>query len=164
MDALSGVSMAGAQMSQVGMASGPTAAMPDPGVAAAGGSQQISSASASSMSMSASMETMVSSYQASGNKDLMGALLLMLTLEYLRSDDDKKRDGILSLLGTLLQQSGGSGGSSSMMFNSYAMTMESTSMQVVSSGTGINAYSGTGLSTSQAPAVDSASAGLDVVA
>jgi hypothetical protein len=133
------------------------------GIADAAGTSLVNSGSASSLSMSSQVGSLISTCGgALSNNELLGAVLLMLTLEYLKNEDGDQRKDILSMLGMLLQQ-GAAGQSSTMMYSFSSLSIES-STQIVSSSTGLAAYSGLNLPTSQTPAADSPSAGLDVIA
>jgi hypothetical protein len=119
----------------------------------------------SSTSISSNVQSLVASSGGTANKDLMNALLLLLTMQYLQSNDPQQQKDILSLLGGLLQQSGGGdGGANTLVYTSSSLSIESTSLQVVSSSAGLNAYSGASDPTAQISGADGASAGLDVIA
>jgi len=140
MDAISGISLGGSSGVPYVRPNGEGAA---PAMAANGMGQIAASQSLmsiNSLAVAATSETFVSmSTSGAGNKDLMNALLLLLTLEYLRSDNEEERKGLLALIATLAQASQ-SGESQMMLYSSSAMSIESTQIQIVSSQVGLGPY------------------------
>lgn len=99
------------------------------------------------------------------NDELLGALLLMLTLEYLKggqSDDEKQN--LLGLILALAQQkmNAEGAGSGTFAFTSSSMSIESTQMQSISMTSAAGAYQSAQVNPQVAPGVDAGSAGLDV--
>lgn len=160
MDAISGVSA-------VGSSPGTAYARPAGGVAESAAAAGIAQAAASqslvsinSLSIAASSETFLSTAtNSAGNKELMNALLLLLTLEYLKSDNEEERKGLLALI-TALAQSGQGGESQTLFYSSSSLNIESTQIQIVSSQAGIGAYGGA--AGAGVPGIDADSNTLDI--
>jgi hypothetical protein len=119
----------------------------------------------SQLSVSQSSEMLLYSEQpmaASVSNELLGAVLLMLMLEYMKSNDDEEKQGLLGLMGLLLQMQQQNGSQQSMLFyTSSSLSIESSQMQMTSGQAVSNAYTNAGVS--PASGGDS-SAALNVVA
>ncbi len=143
------------------------AATPQTAATAPAGASALSLASMSSTSISASMQSFAATYgPALSSNELLGAVLLMLTLEYMKPDksDSEKKDLLAVILALAQQQQGNSAGSGSIAYTSSSLSIETTQYQGISVASGIGAYSGAAANPQFAPAVDAGSAGLDVSA
>ncbi len=137
-----------------------------PGEAAAGSvSASQSLGSLSSTSTSTSVQSLVGTdAPVLADEDLLGLVLLLLTLEYLQGEDDEEKQGLLALMLLLSQQQGGSR-DVSLTYASSLLSVESTGIQAMSTEGAVSAYSGGTANPQQAPAVDpGAGGGIDVVA
>lgn len=112
------------------------------------GAGNITMASLSSTSISATSETLIANLGGMGNKDLVAAVLLMLTLELLKSEDPEEKKQLLAAIAALAQQGGDSGGT--MLYSASSLSIESTQLQVLSIDTGGYSYGGNLQSYSQA--------------
>jgi hypothetical protein len=141
------------------------------GASGASAYQDISALSYSSMSINASSESLAinqgGGMAAASTNELLGAVLLLLTLQYMKSGDDQEKKDLLGLMTTLVQQmgqsgqsSGGSGGGDSLSYTSSSLSIEMTNLQVVSASTGINSYMSAQGDYSQSPGAG----GIDVAA
>ena len=92
------------------------------------------------------------------NDELLGALLLMLVLEYLRSDEADEKKGLLALamMVALSQAQGQRGTSLTYLSTSYS----ADSSQVLMAGPASQAYTNAGAS--PAPTADGGGGGVDV--
>jgi hypothetical protein len=121
--------------------------------------------SLSSTSITANVESFMGTYgPVMSSNEMLGAVLLMLIMEYLKTDNDQDKKDLLGLISTLAQQQQGAGGGGSFIYQSSSLSIESTQLQVASSEMNFGAYSGAAATLQQAPAADPGSAGLDVVA
>ena len=169
MNGISGIGgMAAGGMPQrihlAGSTEGAQAAPVQQNLAGAEASSSQSIASRSTTSINASSESLIVGNGAvlADDKSL-GLALLLLTLEYLQSDDEEKKKGLLGLMLALaLQQDGGNGGS--LMCNSTLLSIESAQTQVVSTENAVSAYSAGTTGPQQASPVGPGAAGLDVSA
>lgn len=124
-----------------------------------------STLSVSSTKMTASVESFIATYgPAMTNQELLGAVLLMLILEYMKSEDSSEKKDLLALIGALAQQQQSQSGGGTIMYNSASFSFESTQMQATSTEMAVGAYSGAASTLQQAPATDPGAAGLNVVA
>jgi len=136
------------------------------GLTAGSASSSQSLASLSSTSISASAESFVAANgPVLADKQLLGLVVLMLTLKYLQSDDEEEKKGLMALIIALAQQQG-AGGGESIMYSASSLSIESTQIQAVSSEAAISGYSGAAIDPQQTPPASpgSGSGGLDVVA
>ena len=170
MNGISGIGgMAAGGMPQrinlAGSTEGAQAAPVQQNLAGAEASSSQSIGSRSTTSINASSESLIVGNGAvlADDKSL-GLALLLLTLEYLQSDDEEKeKKGLLGLMLALaLQQDGGNGGS--LMCNSTLLSIESAQTQVVSTENAVSAYSAGTTGPQQASPVGPGAAGLDVSA
>ena len=114
-------------------------------------------------STSISAESFLATYgPVLADKQLLGLVVLMLTLEYLQSDDEEEKKGLIALIIALAQQQGAAG-DQSIMYSASSLGIESTQIQAISSEAAISSYSGAALDPQQTPAADPGSGGLDVV-
>lgn len=120
-------------------------------------------ASLSSLAINQSSESLLVADNASSaavSNELLGAILLFLILEYMKSGSEDEKKDLLGLMGTIMQMQQTSGSQSSMlMYSSSSLSIESTEMQVGSSST---IYTNAGLA--QSHAADPGAGGLDVTA
>ncbi len=173
MDGVSGISnvyspaMAGAS-TPAAPAATPPAAAAQPGTAAqsttpAGAVQSQEWASLSSLSVNQSSESLLivdNASPAAVSNELVGAILLFLLLEYMKSGSDEEKRDLLGLMGAIVQMQQTAGGQSSvLMYSSSSLSMESTQLQLGSSST---VYTNAGLA--QSPGADPGAGGLDVTA
>lgn len=123
-------------------------------------------ASLSSTSITATSESLIATLTPSANNnELLGAVLLMLIMEYLKTDDKDEKQGIMGLIGALLQQQQQqAAGAETLMYSSTSFTYEATQIQMMSSEMALAAYSGASASLQQAPGIDAGAAGLNVLA
>lgn len=128
-----------------------------------GASQSVESLS--STTISAQVESFIATYgPVVANNELLGAVLLMLIMEYLKAENEKDRKDLLSLISTLAQQQqqgGNSGGV--MMYSSSSLTIESTQYQAASMQMAIGAYDGSAATLQQAPTVDAGAGSINVM-
>ena len=139
----------------------PTAAQNTTGGAATSAGQSL--VSMSSTSISASSESLLASNSpVLADQQLLGLVVLMLTLEYLQSDDEEEKKGLLALMLALSQQQ--SSGGEQFMYSSSSLSIESTQIQAVSSETAMNGYTGGSVDPQQVPGVHGGAGGtLDAV-
>ena len=124
-----------------------------------------SALSASSISMTAATQSLVAtSGAAPSSNELLGAVMLMLILEYLKTDDEQEKTGLLALISMLAQQQQQGAGGSTLMYSSSYLSIESTQLQFASTDMAVSAYTGATATLQQAPGVDPGAGGLDVVA
>ncbi len=110
-----------------------------PDALAASGSQALS-LSSTSMAMESQSLSMQSA-PAANNNELLGAVLLMLMLEYLTTQDENKKDALLgAMVGLAALQSMQQDQGASLSYSSMSMSMESTQIQMVSSESVAGAY------------------------
>ena len=107
-------------------------------------------ASLSSLSINQSSEMLMVSQAPQGaitSNELLGAVLLMLIMEYMKSTDDKEKQGLLALMGMILQaqQAQQSGGQQTLMYMSNSLSIDSTQMQYMSGQAASNAYTNAGV-------------------
>ena len=156
MDGISGIAsvtsgMAASQMTQTA------------GVSDVGAGQSIASISSTSMSANIESFSGVSS-AASNNNELLGAVLLMLMMQYMKSGDAGQKQDLLSVISALAQQQGQSNSASSTFsYSSTSISMESTQIQMSSTQVAA-AYSGASATMQQVPAADAGSGSLNVIA
>jgi len=119
-------------------------------------------ASLSTTSINASSESLVvGNGPVMADDRALGLALLLLTIEYLQSNDEEEKKGLLAMMLALTQgQGGGNGGS--FMYNSMSLSIESTQMQFVSTESAISAYSAGTMDPQQASSLAPGAAGLDV--
>jgi hypothetical protein len=152
MDAVTGISAGTSYLM------GSCGAVPIMGGSGVNAPQQMSVLSASGGSAGPQAESFFAALSASAsNKDLLGALLLMLTLEYMRGDDSEgnKKD-LLGLMALMLQQSQ-QNGSSLLIYSASDMSSQAGQLQTVSSSIAAGAYAG-------AAAGGASSGGVNLVA
>jgi hypothetical protein len=119
----------------------------------------------SALSVSASAESFVATYgPVMSNNELLGAVLLLLTMEYLKSEDPEEKKGLLALIATLAQQSTAAQSAGSFAYSSSSLSIESLQYQAVSTQIGAGTYAGDTAALQQEAPVDPGAAGLDVVA
>jgi hypothetical protein len=116
-------------------------------------------------SLSATSESFsISSSPLLADRDLMGLVVLMLTLELMQSDDEEDRKGLMALifaLGQMQQQAGGE----SFSYSASSMSMDSSSLQAMDSSQLVSGYSAVNTGLQQVPAVDAAMGGnIDITA
>lgn len=120
-------------------------------------------ASLSSLAINQSSESLLVADNASSaavSNELLGAILLFLILEYMKSGSEDEKKDLLGLMGTIMQMQQTSGSQSSvLMYSSSSLSIESTEMQMGSSST---IYTNAGLA--QSHAADPGAGGLDVTA
>lgn len=123
-------------------------------------------ASLSATSISATSESLIATLTPSANNnELLGAVLLMLIMEYLKTDDKQEKQGIMGLVSALLQQQQQqSAGAETLMYSSTSYSYESVQMQMMSTDMALAAYSGASATLQQAPSIDAGAAGLNVLA
>lgn len=117
------------------------------GMAGASATQEM--ASLSSLSIHQSSEMLMVSQGAQGaitSNELLGAVLLMLILEYMKSTDDKEKAGLLALMGMLLQSQQQGAQQTTLMYASNSLSIESTQMQYMSGQAASSAYTNAGIS------------------
>jgi len=127
---------------------------------------QSSVLSLSSTSIQASSETLLMAKSPMlASNEAIGAVLLMLILQYLQTGDAQEKQNLTSMIGALagMQQQGKGGGGELLFYSSSSLSVESTQMTIATSQ-GLNAYTGAAASLQQAPAADAGSAGLNVLA
>jgi hypothetical protein len=120
------------------------------GLAGASGSSATQEmASLSSLSINQSSEMLMVSQAPQGaitNSELLGAVLLMLIMEYMKSTDDKEKQGLLALMGMILQsQQAQQGGQQTLMYMSNSLSIDSTQMQYMSGQAASSAYTNAGV-------------------
>lgn len=122
--------------------------------------------SVSSTSISSTVESFIGTYGPMlSSNELLGAVLLMLALEYLTSSDEEEKQGLLELMLALAEQLRGGGEASGMfMFSSSSMSIESTQITISSPEMALGSYAEAADTSQQALPSDAGSAGLDVVA
>ncbi len=107
-------------------------------------------ASLSSLSIQQSSEMLVVSQGTQGaitSNELLGAVLLMLIMEYMKSNDDKEKEGLLALMGMILQsQQQQAAQQTTLMYASSSLSIESTQMQYMSGQAASSAYTNAGIS------------------
>jgi hypothetical protein len=118
------------------------------GMSGASATQEM--ASLSSLSINQSSEMLMVSQAPQGaitNNELLGAVLLMLIMEYMKSTDDKEKEGLLALMGMILQsqQAQQGGGNQTLLYMSNSLSVESTQMQYMSGQAASNAYTNAGV-------------------
>ncbi len=133
------------------------------GAANTSASQSVSPLASSQQSTSVNALTQ-NNLAVISNNELLGAVLLMLMLEYMQSKDDDEKKGLLGLMGLIAGQQQNASGSLYFSSSSIAVNMDSLQMQSNSMQTGIAAYNGSTASMQQAPFVDPGAGGLNVVA
>ena len=122
-------------------------------------------ASLSASSINASSESLIASNgPVLADEQLLGLVVLLLTLQYLQSDDEEEKKDLLTLLLALAQQQQSGNSSESLMYNSTSLSVESSQMQVISTDNALSAYSGGTIDPQQTPPADPGAAGLDVSA
>ena len=128
-------------------------------------SESITSKSATSIS--ATSESLIASNgPVLADDQILGIVVLLLTLQYLQSEDEEEKEGLLALMIILAQQQQANANSETLMYNSSSLNVATTQSQTVSSDAAISAYTGSAGNTQQPPAVNpgAGSGGLDVVA
>ncbi len=114
-------------------------------------------------SLSYKSEFMAFDSSAAHNNELLGAVLLMLLLQYMQGNEDDQKNGLLGMMMALAALQGQQG-NSSFTYSSSSLSIETTQMQMGSSQAAMTAYGG-GVDASKAPPVDAGSGGnVDVVA
>jgi hypothetical protein len=127
-------------------------------------SQSAVSASVTSTSLTATSESLVAAVgAASSNDELLGAVLLMLILEYLKTENQQEKEGLLALAGLLARQQQ-QAGNDLFLYSSSSLSIEFTQTELVSTDLAISAYAGGTATSQQAPGVDPGAGGLDVMA
>ena len=133
---------------------------------AATGSQTV--VSASSMSVKQSSEMLMVSEGVGGSitsDELLGAVLLLLILEYMQSEDEDEKKGLLNLVLAIAQQpQQDSDNGGFLMYNSTSQSIESTRFQMVSTENVVSAYSAGAGDPQQASPDGLGAAGLDASA
>jgi len=136
---------------------------PAQGSPAAGSTSVLSLASTSVNA--ASEAILASDIPMLASNEAIGAVLLLLILQYLQSTDPAERqqilDTVLALSGMLRQDRGSS--ANVLFYSSSDVSIESTQL-ALSTTEGLNAYSGSAANLRQAPPPDAGAAGLDVLA
>lgn len=132
---------------------------------AAAESQMVTSSP--SMFVQQSSETLMASEgvnSAITSNELLGAVLLLLMLEYMQSEDKEEKQGILALMATLAQmQQQNNTQQSLFLYSSSSLSIESSQMQSTATGEAAsNAYTNAGVDPAQAN--HPGTGGLDVVA
>jgi hypothetical protein len=127
----------------------PDAAMAG-GPAAAGSAWAASDmASLSQLSISQSSEMLMVSQAPQGaitSNELLGAVLLMLLLEYMKSQDKEEKDNLLGLMGMILQmQQQSNAQQSTLFYASNSLNIDSTQIQMASGQAASNAYTNAGI-------------------
>lgn len=148
---------------QAGLAAGASGLAAGASGSAASVASSQSLAAYSSMSISAANESVF--YQSSpilADKQALGLAVLMLTLEYLQSNDDEEKKGLLALMLALTQQQ--SGQQETLMYSSSSLSIESTQYVGMSSDSVANAYSGSAGAVQGLAATDGGMGQLSVVA
>lgn len=145
----------------------PTAATAQPSVGATGATASVVTTQLiSSQSVSASTETLLVSQQQSAavSNELLGAVLLMLLMEYMKTQNEDEKKGLLALMAGLvqLQQLNGSQQSSTLYYSSSSLSIDSTQSQIVSIGTVSSAYTDAGVDPTAHP--EAGGARVDAVA
>jgi hypothetical protein len=134
-----------------------------------GGQSALSlSASMSSTQITQNVESFVATYgPVMSSNEMLGAVLLLLTLELMQSQDDEQKKGLLAAISTLAQMQQQDQGGGMFMYSSSSTSIESTQMTLSADSMAAGAYGGGGAGTTAgqvAPQVDGGSQGLDVSA
>lgn len=170
----SGIPMQPAQYAPAANSAMPASGGVDGGLAAQGsgavaGASITASQSAvaiSQTSISASVESFMGTYgPVMANNEILGALLLLLTLQYMQSSDEQEKKGLLGLmLGLLQQQQQASQAGGSFMYSSSQLNIESTQMVAMSQQMAVDVYAGGGSIGSAPPVSGTGSGSVDTVA
>ncbi len=120
--------------------------------------------SASSTSISSSVESFIGTYgPLASNNELLGAILLLLMSEYLKGGDEEEKKGILALVAALAQQNQNSGGTGGFVYSESSLSIESSSFQSISMSSGAAPYSGIS-EVQTVPAADAGAPAIEVFA
>lgn len=154
------------QPAQLGGVDGGQAAKAGGPIAGASVSASQSAVAISQTSISAGVESFVSTYgPVLADNQILGAMLLLLMLEYMQSDDDNEKKGLLGLmLGLLQQQQQASQAGGTFIYSSSQFSLQSTQMVAVSQQLAVDVYAGGGSAGAAAPVSGPAGGGVDVVA
>lgn len=153
------------QPAQLGGVDGGQAAKAGGPIAGASVSAGQSAVAISQTSISAGVESFVSTYgPVLADNQILGAMLLLLMLEYMQSDDDNEKKGLLGLMLSLLQQQQASQAGGTFIYSSSQFSLQSTQMVAVSQQLAVDVYAGGGSAGAAAPVSGPAGGGVDVVA
>lgn len=120
--------------------------------------------SRSSTSTAANVESFIATYgPIVSSNEMLGALLLMLIMQYIKTGNDREKQDLLGLISVLARQQQGAGSGSTFVYQSSSLSIESTHIQAAASEVSAGAYTGATATLQQAPATDPGSAGLDVI-
>ncbi len=127
---------------------------------AAGGATSI--LSLSQTSISASVESFIATYgPVMSSNELLGAVLLLLTLQLMQSRDPDERKQLLGAIMGLASQMQQQSSGGVLMYNSSSLSIESTQITAVSGEAGLSAYLGAMNTAQTAPGID-AGGGLNL--
>ena len=149
--------------SNIPVAGGTAPAKSGNGAAVPAGSQTggVAALSTFSLHQSATMLSIAEGPQgAIVSNELLGAILLMLILEYMQSSDSEEKKGLLALAMVLAQSQAQASGGARMAYASMSLSVEST--QVLLAGPASNAYTNAGAN--PAGGADAGAGGVDVTA
>lgn len=156
-----------------GMSGAPAQAMPPAGAAgqSAKGQQVAGSAagassilSLSSTSINATSETLLTAQTPMlATNEAIGAVLLMLILEYLQTSDAQEKQNLTSMIVALASMQQQQSDGQLLFYSSSSLSEESTQLTIATSQ-GLGAYAGTAASLQQAPPSDAGAPGLNVLA
>ena len=161
MDAISSINTFSASINSLpSISQGAVAAQTNP-AGSVGGAQP--NLPASNLSISANVESFMQTYgPVMSNNDIMGAVLLMLITEYMKSDDKDQKKGLLGLMMAMMQSQ--SSGQSSFAYNSSSLSIQTSQFQPGGVDLASTGYAGSPVDTTSTPAADPAAGGLNVVA
>ncbi|MBP7935995.1 MAG: hypothetical protein KA354_15235 [Phycisphaerae bacterium] len=147
------------------MKSSPASTQPSVG-AAAGAGNATATQLVSSQLVNASSETLLISQTqtAAVSNELLGAVLLMLLMEFMKTQNEDDKKSLLALMAGLvqLQQQNSTQQSTSLYYSSSSLSIDSIQSQIVSTGTVSGAYTNAGIEPSARP--DTGGARVDAVA
>jgi len=120
----------------------------------------------SSASIAASAESYVAANgPVLASNELIGLVLLLLTLQYMQSNDDQEKQGLMDLIMLLAQQQSPDNGSGLLIYSSSSVTMESVQITALSMDNAMGAYANGAADPQKAsPATAGSGANLNAVA
>jgi hypothetical protein len=99
------------------------------------------------------------SIPAANTNELLGAVLLLLLLEYMSTQDQDKKDALLGAIVGLASLQSQQADAVSLNYSSTSMSMQSSQMQMIASDSIASTYNGALADTTRAPLTDAASGG-----
>lgn len=126
--------------------------------------QSSTSIAASSMTATSTQTLIAGSSAAATDNQMLGAILLMLILEYLQSSDETRKQDALTAIVTMLQQLQEQRPAETFLYSSSSMSIESSQLQIASTDLAMGSYMQTAQAPQEVGASPSAVSGIDVLA